>query len=73
MDVKCERCGNDIDCIGGNVYWCDECCVDIVIEDDGTQTFMDDDFDDDTVPDGCRECDNPTYPDCMDSCPLYDD
>ena len=22
---------------------------------------------------GCRACGNPTYPDCMDSCPLFDD
>lgn len=24
------------------------------------------------VPDGCRECGGP-YPNCCDSCPLYDD
>ncbi len=22
---------------------------------------------------GCRACGNPMYPDCMDSCPLFDD
>lgn len=22
---------------------------------------------------GCIACDNPTYPDCIDSCPLFDD
>ena len=25
------------------------------------------------VQDGCRECGNPAYPDCKDSCPLFDD
>ena len=24
-------------------------------------------------PEGCAACGNPAYPDCMDSCPLYDD
>lgn len=22
---------------------------------------------------GCRACGNPAYPECMDSCPLFDD
>ena len=30
----------------------------------------DDDYDD--IPEGCRACGGP-YPDCMDSCPLFDD
>lgn len=29
--------------------------------------------DDDGMPEGCAACGNPAYPNCMDSCPMYDD
>ena len=25
------------------------------------------------IPEGCAACDNPTYPDCQYSCPMFDD
>ena len=25
------------------------------------------------VPEGCAACGNPDYPDCKDSCPMFDD
>ena len=25
------------------------------------------------IPEGCTACDNPTYPDCQYSCPMFDD
>ncbi len=37
----------------------------------------DDEYDDDYnwsgQPAGCRACGNPNWPDCEDSCPMYDD
>ncbi|WP_163428033.1 hypothetical protein [Eubacterium pyruvativorans] len=30
-------------------------------------------MDDDDMGDGCAACGNPAYPECMSSCPMYDD
>ena len=41
----------------GETYVCDYCARE---------------YDDDNIPEGCRECGGP-YPNCTDSCPLFDD
>ena len=30
-------------------------------------------YKEDNIPEGCSACGNPSWPDCMDSCPMFDD
>ena len=53
---KCPECGATLRKIDDETYYCPNCVVE-------------DDYDDD---EGCRACGNPAYPDCQDSCPLFD-
>lgn len=65
MSIICEICGGTIEFDGGS-YKCTECG-----EDYGNNIVLacDDELD---IPEGCRACGGP-YPDCMDSCPIFDD
>lgn len=62
--AMCPVCGHrmrrDRDIFGnwdGETYVCDYCA---------------EGYDDDDIPEGCRACGGP-YPDCTDSCPMFDD
>lgn len=61
--VMCPNCGHrmrrymEYGTWDGETYVCDYC------ESDG---------DDDDIPEGCRACGGP-YPDCADSCSIFDD
>lgn len=42
------------------------------IEDNYEEYYDEDEYDDGLPPVGCRACGGP-YPDCKDSCPIFDD
>lgn len=59
---ECEECGYENDVSEDNIVDDDDC-------DDGTNPSYDDD---DEIPEGCEACGG-DYPNCKDSCPLFDD
>ena len=85
----CERCGTTFvlaDAIWqfeshfhGDIsyseFW-EKICGDCAIEDIETQmseTLEEEDFDYNSKSEGCVACGNPAYPNCIDSCPMFDD
>lgn len=55
----------------GNLYelWTDKSGRELTIREVDSY----DDDDDNDMGEGCAACGNPAYPDCMSSCPLFDD
>lgn len=68
MTIICEICGGEIE-FNGRDYKCTKCG-----ENYGHNiSFIDDDdYDEIDKPECCRACGGP-YPDCMDSCAIFDD
>lgn len=50
---------------------CFDCALNKFVEDTGHDPYADPE--DEGENPGCVACGNPAYPDCMDSCPMYDD
>lgn len=68
--VDCPDCGATMRLVNG-VYVCKSCGLEIE-EDDfhKISIYGDDDFDDD-IPEGCAACGG-DYPNCAESCPMFD-
>ena len=63
INPRCPQCGREMYTIDeGKAYGCDDCKV-LWIEPD--------DVGDDYIPEGCAACGG-DYPNCTDSCPLFD-
>lgn len=78
MSYSCLVCGGEMEKIGdGYEPWrCKDCGARASESCHGGLAFDAEYFDDDDQDYSefaCNACGNPAYPDCMSSCPLYDD
>lgn len=78
MAYYCPRCGEEMVLEDDGDLYCDNCMVYYSQSDDYTDpdrhTWETDENDNYDGPGpGCAACGNPAYPDCMASCPMYDD
>lgn len=64
------RCGIWSDSDFGGL--CFNCALNKFVSDTGIDPYADDE-DDEDYESGCDACGNPAYPDCKDSCPMFDD
>lgn len=70
--VDCPECGSMM-ILKDGVYKCKRCKLEIPEENYIiVNVFGDDEIDDDDMPEGCAACGG-DYPNCVDSCPMYDD
>lgn len=51
---------------------CFDCALNKFVTDTGVDPYAEYD-DDEDYDSGCEACGNPAYPDCMNSCPMFDD
>lgn len=65
-DIKCPECGTKMNIIL-NIAKCPKCGRNFDWQNDD-----DEEWDGEGMPPGCAACGGP-YPDCTDSCPLFDD
>ena len=70
--IDCPECGSMM-ILSDGVYRCKRCKLEIAEEDYIiVNVFGDDEIDYDDMPEGCAACVG-DYPNCVDSCPMYDD
>lgn len=85
MKVICPRCKSEMEDYGDDIWHCNVCSLEITIDGlsgkivDSTENineFLDYDemyeTTEDDQPFCCVACGNPAYPDCMDSCKIFD-
>lgn len=70
MVVKCDRCGKRMKKHNGwdDQYKCDSCNIITIVDDEYSYENVYGD-----IPEGCKTCGNSFYPDCRNSCNLYDE
>jgi len=83
MKVMCPKCHIEMDNWGGDTYFCSCCEGELTISANdkivlGANAELEDYIfeveleGDDDEPACCVACGNPAYPDCMDSCKIFD-
>lgn len=70
-EIYCQECGNELLNLGKGVRVCSQCGKEYQFDYDG---YDEEDYSTDILdmPEVCRTCGG-EYPDCMDSCKLFDD
>lgn len=74
---SCYACGGDMNLEADNVLVCVSCGYSVDLDDYGYEDEYNDYYSsvsdvDDDIPECCEACGGP-YPDCMDSCSIFED
>lgn len=85
MKVICPRCNMEMEDYGDDIYHCNFCSLEFEYDpvsrmimnpseniNEYVDVYQEYDGVDDSQPDCCVACGNPAYPDCMDSCKIFD-
>ena len=75
-ELYCDRCGNVLVLDTDGDWYCSNCNIWFSIPDDFKESYKDPkaylSYEETESEQGCTACGNPLYPQCKDSCPLFD-